>query len=76
MIIRLTKFIVNNKPLKFDPFVTEIPDREIGWDGGYDYMENELVNLFNDELWDQGIDPEKDVQSFEFDYDHEYTITC
>ena len=76
MIVRLTKMVVNNIPLKFSPFAVEIPDMEIGWDGGYYYMENQIKTLFNDELWDLDIDPETDVQTFEFDYDHEVTITC
>ena len=74
MIVRLTKMIVNNIPLKFDPFITEIPDAEFHWDGGYDFIENKLVDLFHDEMWEKGIDADE-VDLFEFAWDHEYSIT-
>ena len=49
---------------------------EIGWDGGYDHIERMIEgDEFPDEIIDQIPDPEN-FKSFEFDYDHEVTITC
>ena len=73
MIVRLTELVIDQTKINFTPFVMEIPDREIGWDGGYDHME--------ERLWDESF-PEEVIQQlpenyneFEFDYDFEYAIT-
>ena len=74
MIIRLTELVIDQTPIKFTPFVMEIPDREIGWDGGRDYMENQLMDeSFTEELIQQL--PEE-FSDFEFDYDFNYEISC
>ena len=76
MIVRLTKLTIDETPIKFSPFAVEIPDMEIGWDGGYDHIERMIEgDEFPDEIIDQIPDPEN-FKSFEFDYDHEVTITC
>ena len=76
MIVRLTKLTIDETPIKFSPFAVEIPDMEIGWDGGYDHIERMIEGEeFPDEIIDQIPDPEN-LKSFEFDYDHEVTITC
>ena len=73
MIVRITKMVLDNTPLRFDPFVMDIPDMEIGWDRGYDYMENLIDDLFNEQMCDQGI---TEYKVFEFDYDFDYEIVC
>ena len=76
MIVRLTKLTIDETPIKFSPFAIEIPDMEIGWDGGHDHIERMIEGEeFPDEIIDQIPDPEN-LKSFEFDYDHEVTITC
>ena len=56
---------------------------EIGWDGGHDHIERMIFKETPSgmiipglpEIIDQIPDPEN-FESFEFDYDHEVTITC
>jgi hypothetical protein len=73
MIVRITKLVLDNTPIKFSPFVMDIPDVEIGWDRGYDYMENLIDDLFNEQMCDQGI---TEYKEFEFAYDFDYEIIC
>jgi len=73
MIVRITKLVLDNTPIRFDPFVMDIPDIEIGWDQGHDYMENLIDDLFNEQMCDQGI---TEYKEFEFDYDFDYEIIC
>ena len=39
MIVRITGISIDDYPLTMKPFLTEIPNREIGWDQGHDHME-------------------------------------
>ena len=75
MIIRLTELTIDNKHLAFSPFVVEIPDMEVGWDHGRDYMESLIAekDAFPDDVIDQIPDH---YEEFTFDYDFEYTINC
>ena len=76
MIVRLTELVINETPIKFSPFALEIPDREVSWNGGHDYMEMMIESeTLPDEIVDQISDPEN-IKSLEFDYDFEVTITC
>ena len=74
MIVRLTELVIDQTKINFTPFVMEIPDREIGWDGGYDYMEAKL----EDESYPEEVIQQlpEECSDFEFDYDFEYAITC
>ena len=78
MIVRITGISIDDSPLSFEPYLTEIPDMEIGWDGGHDHIERMIEGEeFPDEIIDQIPDPENFKSfEFEFDYDHEVTITC
>ena len=42
MIIKLTELVFDQTPIHFDPFEIEIPDMEITWDGGIDYLEEQI----------------------------------
>ena len=84
MIVRLTKLVINDIPIRFDPFVEEIPDRECGWDGGRDHLESLLeddLDGYLPEGW--FIDDEErldevfsEIKHLDFDYDFEYEIIC
>ena len=76
MIVRLTELIIDKTPINFSPFVLEIPDREVSWDGGHDHVAGMIEGgELPDEIIEQ-IPAPKNIKSFEFDYDFEVTITC
>ena len=66
MIVRITGIAIDNSHLIMKPFLTEIPDREIGWDRGRDYME--MFVCGQDEFLDQ-FDPEG-YEKFSFDFEY------
>ena len=63
MIVRITGISIDDSPLSFEPFLTEIADMEIGWDSGHDFMENFVCD--QDEFLDQ-FDPDN-YRKFSFD---------
>tara|TARA_B100000674_G_scaffold256318_2_gene211329 strand:+ start:692 stop:928 length:237 start_codon:yes stop_codon:yes gene_type:complete len=66
MIVRITGISIDDSPLDVKPFLTEIPDREIGWDRGHDYMETYVCD--QDDFLDQ-FNPDK-YKKFSFDFEH------
>ena len=66
MIVRITGISIDDSPLTMKPFLTEIPDREIGWDLGHDHMEMYVCN--QDDFLDQ-FDP-NNYTKFSFDFEH------
>ena len=66
MIVRITGISIDDSPLDMKPFLTEIPDREIGWDRGHDYMETYVCD--QDDYLDQ-FNPDK-YKKFSFDFEH------
>ncbi len=65
MIVRITGISIDDSPLSFEPFLTEIHDREMGWDRGHEYMEtfvcehDDFLVQFNSQ----------DYKKFSYDYD-------
>ena len=65
MIVRITGISIDDSPLSFEPFLTEIPDREVGWDRGHEYMEtfvcdqDDFLVQFNSQKYNK----------FSYDYD-------
>ena len=66
MIVRVTGISIDDSPLTMKPFLTEIPDREIGWDRGHDHMESYVCD--QDEFLDQ-FDPDG-YEKFSFDFEY------
>ena len=66
MIVRITGISIDDSPLSFEPFLTEIPDMEISWDSGHDFMENFVCD--QDDFLDQ-FDPDN-YKKFSFDREH------
>ena len=66
MIVRITGISIDDSLLTMKPFLTEIPDREIGWDLGHDHMEMYVCD--EDEFLDQ-FDPDN-YEKFSFDFEH------
>ena len=66
MIVRITGISIDDSLLTMKPFLTEIPDREIGWDLGHDHMEMYVCN--QDDFLDQ-FDP-NNYAKFSFDFEH------
>ena len=87
MIVRLTKLVINDIPIRFDPYVMEIPNVEILYDGGYYYLKERLSDEMEglENLLEDGwfIDDEErlgevlsDVKDLVFDFDDAYEIIC